>query len=68
MKQVKHSLEFITEFDETNPVAMRFLELSNEIQVTMLEGMLKSLLVPRIQPALDELNENNSYATLKVAE
>lgn len=68
MKQVKHSLEFITEFDETNPVAMRFLELSNEIQVTMLEGMLKSLLVPRIQPALDELNENNSYAILKVAE
>ena len=68
MKQVRHSLEFITEFDETNPVAMRFLELSNEIQVTMLEGMLKSLLVPRIQPALDELNENNSYATLKVAE
>ena len=68
MKQVKHSLEFITEFDETNPVAMKFLKLSEEIQVTMLEGMLKSLLVPRIQPALDELNENNSYAILKVAE
>jgi hypothetical protein len=34
----------------------------------MLEAMLKELLAPRIQPALDELNENNHFAVLKVAE
>jgi len=33
----------------------------------MLEGMLKELLAPMIQPALDELNKGNSFATLKVA-
>jgi hypothetical protein len=38
------------------------------MQVTMLESMLKEMLAPRIQPAIDELNENGSYAILKVAE
>jgi hypothetical protein len=37
------------------------------LQREMLEGMLKSLLAPRLQPILDELNEHNSFATLKVA-
>ncbi len=32
----------------------------------MLESMLKELLAPALKPALDELNANNSYATLKV--
>jgi hypothetical protein len=26
------------------------------------------LLAPKIQPVIDELNENNSFATLKVAD
>jgi hypothetical protein len=34
----------------------------------MLEDMLKELLAPKIQPALDEINENGSYAILKVAD
>jgi hypothetical protein len=34
----------------------------------MLEGLLKEVLAPMIQPALDEVNEGNSWATLKVAE
>jgi hypothetical protein len=34
----------------------------------MLEGLLKEVLAPRIQPALDEINENGSYAILKVAD
>jgi hypothetical protein len=47
---------------------MRLLALSEEMCVALLEGMLKELLVPKIQPAIDELNENGSYAILKVAE
>lgn len=68
MKTITHSLQFITELDETNPTSIRLLSLPNEMQVLMLEGMLKELLVPMIQPALDELNAGNSFATLKVAE
>jgi len=67
MKTITHSLQFITELDETNPTAIRLLSLPDEMQVLMLEGMLKELLAPLIQPALDELNKGNSFATLKVA-
>jgi len=63
---IQHSLEFVTELDETNPTARLLLALSNEQQVEMLEGMLKALVAPQLQPILDELNAGNTYATLKV--
>jgi len=34
----------------------------------MLEGMLKELIAPAIQPTIDEINAGGSYAILKVAE
>ena len=68
MVTINHSLQFVTELDETHPIAKQLLALPTIDQVAMLEGMLKELLAPRIQPALDELNAGNSYATLKVAE
>jgi hypothetical protein len=68
MKKIYHSLQFVTELDETHPVAQRLLTLSEIDQVLMLEGMLKELLAPMIQPTLDEINENGSYAILKVAD
>lgn len=68
MTKVEHSLKFVTEVDETHPVGMQLLALSEEMRVALLEGMLKELLVPAIQPAIDHLNENGSYAILKVAE
>ena len=67
MKTIKHSLKFVTELDENNKTAKQLLALPKAQQVEMLEGMLKNLLVPILQPAIDELNEGNSYATLKVA-
>ena len=67
MVKIEHSLKFVTEVDENHPIGMRLLSLEKEMQVAMLEGMLKELLAPRIQPALDELNERGSYAILKVA-
>jgi hypothetical protein len=66
MKTVVHKLEFVTEFDENHPTAKQLLSLPHDFQVTILEGMLKDLLAPRLQSILDELNENNSYAKLKV--
>lgn len=66
MTKVEHSLRFVTEFDETHPVAQRFLMLDKEAQIEMLEGMLKDLIAPAIQPAIDEINAGGSYAILKV--
>ena len=68
MVKIPHSLHFVTEVDETHPVGMQLLALSESMRVVMLEGMLKELLAPRIQPALDEINANGSFAILKVAE
>jgi hypothetical protein len=47
---------------------MQILALESTMRKTMLEGLLKEVLAPRIQPALDEINENGSYAILKVAD
>ena len=52
--EIKHSLHFVTVVDETHPVGMQLVNLEKEMQLVMLEGMLKELLTPRIQPALDE--------------
>ena len=67
MIKIPHSLNFVTEVDETHPIGMQLLALSQEMQKEMLEGMLKQLLVPAIQPAIDEINAGGSYAILKVA-
>jgi hypothetical protein len=66
--EIKHSLNFVTLVDETHPVGIRLLSLPDEMQVAMLEGMLKELLVPAIEPVIATLNERGSYAILKVAE
>ena len=66
MKTIAHSLNFITELDETNSTAKQLLALPKSVQITMLEGLLKELLVPALQPIIDECNLGNSYATLKV--
>jgi len=68
MIKVPHSLNFVTEFDETHPIAQRFLELDEISQINLLESMLKDLLIPALKPALDEINARGSYAILKVAE
>jgi len=66
MIKVEHSLKFVTEFDETHPVAQEFLRLDEISQIYLLESMLKDLLAPKIAPMLDEINERGTYAILKV--
>jgi hypothetical protein len=68
MTKVEHTLKFVTEFDETHPIAKQALAIPHSELIAMLEGMLKDLLVPAITPVLDEINANGSYAILKVAE
>ena len=65
---IQHSLKFETILDETNPTASRLLSLPHESIVEMLENMLKSILAPKIAPTIDEINDGNSWAILKVVE
>jgi hypothetical protein len=66
MVEIKHSLHFVTQVDETHPIGMRLLALEKEMQIAMLEGMLKELLVPALLPTIEDINKNGSYAILKV--
>ena len=68
MVSVEHSIKFVTEFDETHPISQKFLQLGNSTQVEMLEGMLKALVLPAIEPVIKDINENGSYAILKVVQ
>jgi hypothetical protein len=68
MVQIEHNLKFITEVDETHPVGAQLLAIPENLQIEMLESMLKDLIAKKLQPILDEINENGSYAILKVAE
>mgnify|MGYP007107482637 CR=1 FL=1 len=68
MKAIKHSLNFITEVDESNPTAKKILQLTEAQQIFMLEQLIKEVLTPRLQPILDEINKGKSWATLKVGE
>lgn len=68
MTKVEHSLKFVTEFDENHPVSQQFLSLDKNEQIYILESMLKDLLVPALMPTIDHINENGSYAILKVVE
>jgi hypothetical protein len=47
---------------------MQLANLEKEMQIVMLEGMLKDLIAPKLGPILDEINAGGSYAILKVAE
>jgi hypothetical protein len=68
MVKINHALQFVTEVDETHPVGIQLLSLSKEMQKAMLEGMLKTLLVPALAPVIEDINKHGSYAILKVVE
>jgi len=68
MTKIEHSLKFVTEFDETHPIAKEALSIPHSDLVAMLEGMLKDLLVTAITSTLEEINARGTYAILKVAE
>jgi len=66
--KIEHSLRFVTEFKSGHPVTNQVMALDEKTRIFMLESMLKDLIAPRLQSILDEVNENASYAILKVAE
>ena len=66
--KIERNLKFVTEFKSGHPVTAQVMALDESTRIFMLESMLKDLIAPRLQPILDEVNENASYAILKVAE
>jgi hypothetical protein len=66
--KIEHNLKFVTEFAEGHPVTIQMSALPETLRIQMLESMLKDLVGSRIQPILDEINANGSYAILKVAD
>ena len=66
--KIEHNLKFVTEFTDGHPVTAQIMSMPESMRIELLESMLKGLLAPRIQPALDEINAGGSYAILKVAE
>lgn len=65
--KIKHSLDFETEFigDYGSHIVSTYPE---EMLKSLLVSMLHDLVVPEIQPVLDKINENGSWAILRVAE
>jgi hypothetical protein len=66
--KIEHNLKFVTEFMDGHPVTRQVEMLDEDTRIFMLESMLKNLVGSRLQPILDEINANGSYAILKVAE
>jgi len=62
MITIPHSVNFVTELDETNPIVQRLLQVAEPSK--FLADMLAELLIS--EGFIDKLNEGNSYATLKV--
>jgi hypothetical protein len=66
MKTIKHTLKLETVLDEKSAVGSQLLAMPVSKRNKIINEMVNDLLLPRLQPVLDELNENGSYAILKV--
>jgi hypothetical protein len=66
MKTIKHTLKLETVLDEKSAVGRQLLAMPVSKRNKIINEMVNDLLLPRLQPILDELNENGSYAILKV--
>jgi hypothetical protein len=65
---IRHSLDFETVLDEDSEAYETILQMPEEYVKAMLEGMLKQLVAPSLEPVLEELNKNGSWAILRLAE
>ena len=64
---ITHSLEFETVVDENSEAFEIIQNMPEEYVKAMLEQMLKDLVAPSLEPVLEELNKNGSWAILRLA-
>jgi uncharacterized protein YaaW (UPF0174 family) len=65
---IAHSLQFETVIDEDSPAFEMIQNMPDEFVKNMFESMLKELVAPELEPVLEKLNENGSWAILRLAE
>jgi hypothetical protein len=65
MVKVPHTIELVTEFDETNPMVQRMLQLPEHVFRQMLVDTFIN--VVKQEGFFEHINDNNKYATLKFA-
>ena len=65
---IKHSLDFETVIAEDSEAFQTIQNMPEAYVKIIFEQMLKDLVAPRLAPILDELNENGSFAILRLAE
>ena len=65
---ITHSLEFETVLDEESPAFQMIRHMPEEHVKALFEQMLKDLVAPELEPVLEKLNENGSWAILRLAE
>jgi hypothetical protein len=59
---IEHSVNLVTEFDETHPIVQRLLMVENPSK--FLADMFATLLIE--EGFIDKINEGGTYAILKV--
>jgi hypothetical protein len=65
---IKHSLDFETVIAEDSEAFQTIKNMPESYVKIIFEQMLKDLVAPRLAPILDELNENGTFAILRLAE
>jgi len=66
MTTIEHSIKLEMILDDKHITCQRILALPIEVRHSLLSQMVRDLLVPKLEPILEELNKNGSYAILKV--
>ncbi len=66
MKTIKHSIKLETILDEKHETSKQLLAMPVPLRTILLNQMVNDLVVPKLQPILDELNKNGSHAILKL--
>ena len=66
MKTIKHSIKLETVLDENHETSKKLLALPVPLRNKLLNQLTNDLLVPKLEPILNELNKYGSYAIMKV--
>jgi len=66
MKTIKHQLLLETVIDEKHEVSSKLWALPPAIRLKLINQLVNELLVPKLEPILEQMNKNGSYAIIKV--
>lgn len=65
MVKIQHTINLVTELDETNPTAKRIIALGNEAPKFLADVFADFLTSEKV---FEQLNDGNTFAIVKLAE